>query len=54
MKLKLPALARRLKINWADQAWTPRVVIGPAAHHSEFWFRSVNSGQTSQKIQPYD
>jgi prepilin-type N-terminal cleavage/methylation domain-containing protein len=30
---------RTLKVDWADHAWTPRVIIGPAALYSELRFR---------------
>ncbi len=36
---ELPASARRLNVDWSEQAWTPRVIIGPAAERSSFWFR---------------
>src|ERR1700722_12686531 len=52
MKLELPALARRLKVNWADRAWTPRVVIGPAAKHSEFWFQPSTPARPLRKFKP--
>lgn len=41
MKL-LPELSgpgRRLNVNWLDHAWTPRIIIGPAATEAGFWFQ---------------
>ena len=45
MKLlpEIPESARRLDINWSEQAWTPRILIGPAAAHSDFWFKRSSS-----------
>jgi prepilin-type N-terminal cleavage/methylation domain-containing protein len=46
MKLlpELPESAQRLDINWSEQTWTPRIVIGPAAENSDFWFKRSGSG----------
>jgi prepilin-type N-terminal cleavage/methylation domain-containing protein len=55
MKLlpELPRAARRLNVNWSDEAWTPRIIIGPAAMHSEFWFRrSAKPASSSVKFNP--
>jgi prepilin-type N-terminal cleavage/methylation domain-containing protein len=52
MKLlpELSGSSRRLNVNWSDRAWTPRVVIGPAAEHSGFWFsRSAPAAQISSR-----
>jgi prepilin-type N-terminal cleavage/methylation domain-containing protein len=39
--MRVPAVAvkQTLRVNWSDRAWTPRILIGPAAAHSRFWFR---------------
>ena len=38
---RVPASAGKqtVRVNWSDRAWTPRIVIGPAAVYSRFWFR---------------
>jgi prepilin-type N-terminal cleavage/methylation domain-containing protein len=41
---ELPAASRRLNVDWAEHAWTPRIVIGPAAENSDFWFRKSAPG----------
>ena len=35
---KFSSTARRLSVDWSDRAWTPRVLIGPAAEHAPLWF----------------
>ena len=38
-----PKALRRLRVNWSDRAWTPRIIIGPAACETDFWFRPAQS-----------
>jgi prepilin-type N-terminal cleavage/methylation domain-containing protein len=49
---KLSGSVRRLNVNWADRAWTPRIVIGPAAAHSGFWFRRSTPAHASSRFNP--
>ena len=35
---KFSSPARQLSVDWSDRAWTPRVLIGPAAEHAPLWF----------------
>jgi prepilin-type N-terminal cleavage/methylation domain-containing protein len=52
MKL-LPELSgpgRRLNVNWLDRAWTPRIIIGPAATEAGFWFQRSTPVPSMAKI----
>ena len=41
---KYSELVRRLPVDWSDRAWTPRIIIGPAAKGFSFYFRAERAG----------
>ncbi len=41
---KYSELVRRLPVDWSDRAWTPRIIIGPAAKGFSFFFRAKRAG----------
>ena len=44
---KFSSSARQLSVDWADRAWTPRVLIGPAAEHAPLWFERQTASPKS-------
>jgi prepilin-type N-terminal cleavage/methylation domain-containing protein len=44
---KFSSSARQLSVDWSDRAWTPRVLIGPAAELAPLWFEQQTAPDKS-------